>query len=463
MYDLSGAQETELWEELIDRFRYETYALMDIQEKLAKATKRMWQEEWEEHKFALDMGYIGEEEYCSWLADYRDKNFTKWSDEYNTATSELKEYNGKMLEDAEDKLNLFEDRFYTWFNHTVQMGEMSTQAQVQILQGFADEYNAMVSEIVASAEYGADESSKLWNMAYDVRREVEESVYSIEKAEQKSVKSAWEKDKDAWIEIHNTLNDWEEIGDSLVEVYARCIDKQREFFDSGILGWEEYTDGTRKYTLQMYNAVSNEYDKLLTTYALGIKELKTEYSKEVYELKSSWEEDDREESLRDIRKQIKIYKNASTDRGQAYYNSLLEKEKKLEREEELYELETEQSETLDKLWENYRVIEDEKHDILSAVKNYSLTNARSSASILSSARYISDVASGLYDDSVVLGYSSIDLLGDIYAIIKSIGKKIGTSSVYNNNSTVNISGGVSEGYISRIINGTVVSGLGSVM
>ncbi len=467
MYGLNAAREAELWQGLLNKFKYETYALMDIQEKIAKATKRMWQEEWEQHKFALDMGYMGEEEYYSWLEEYRDENFTKWSDEYNAATLELKKYSDKLYNDtyesAKEELNLFEDSFYTWFNHTVEMGEMSMQAQSQILKEFADEYNAMVSDIVASAEFGAEETAKLWEMAYDVRREVDEGVFRVENAQKSSVVSDWEKDKDAWIEIHNTYDDWTKIGDSLVDVYARCIDKQREFFDAGILGWEEYIDGTRNYSLLLYRAVSDEYDELLEKYAQGINTLETQYSKEISELKSGWDNDDREESLQEIRRQIKIYKNAATDAGKSYYESLLEQEKKLEREEELYDLEVEQSETLDKLWENYKVIENEKSKALSAVKNADLASVKNGANILTSTKYISEIASGIYDDSVVLGYSSLDMLGDIYTAVSKIGKKLGSSSVYNNNSTVHISGGVSESYVSRLINGTVVSGLGSVM
>ncbi len=462
MYDLDASQELALWEKLLNKFRYDATAVMDIEENISKATKRMWQEEIENRKFALEMGYISEEEYYSWLADYRDTHFRKWSDEYNAATLELKAYSDSFFDSSEESLDSYESDFKEWLDYCVSTGQMSVDEQIDAWRRFADNYNAMVSNIVATTALGADEIDALWDKAYTVRRTSEKNIYSLSADKNAGTYAQWEKDMLAWVDIHNTYDDWDEIGDSLVGVYDRCIDRQNEFYENGVITWEQWKDGVRKYSLLFYEAVEEEYDSKLDDFADSIDALEEQFDAEIASLRESWEVEDRAADLKDVRAQLAIYKNASTDKGQEYYRQLLEREKQLEREEELYTLEVEQRDILDRLYAEYKLLETDKKKILAGIRNADLTTASHSGDISYSTKEIERLASAMGVDFAAVGYSSLDMLGEIYDVLKAIKKNAQSPAVYNDSRNISIESGLNQSAIATVINGTIVSTLGAV-
>lgn len=451
-YDLSGAQEKAAWDNMRSRFGNDAYALAEINEKAAEATRRMWEEEIEAHKFALEMGYTSEEEYYSWLAQYRDTNFTKWTKQYNEATLELKKYSDSFYDTALKQLDGYEDEFDKWISHSIKMGELNADEQAAAYGRFAENYNALVSQIVATTQLGAEEVNALWSKAYEIRHESEEKIHSIVGGEYER----WLGDMQGWIDLRATYGDWESYGDSLSQTYARAIERVKEFYEAGTISWQECEDKKLEYSLAMYRAAGDEYDAVLDGQAAKISELRDEFAREEEELRTSWEVSDRKEELDEVNALLAIYKNASTEKGKARYNSLLDTKEKLMREQQLYNLEVRNNQALEELEKEYKMMEARKSALLSQLRY-------TGGDISATSSDIRDIARAIGVDYVNSAQSTLEALSGIADILTGISKRMRSTNTYNDNKTVNIAGGMSESAVSRVINGTVVSGLGSVI
>jgi len=222
----------------------------------------------------------------------------------------------------------------------------------------------MVSEIVMTTQLGADEVSSLWDKAYEIRNSSEESIYGITGGKYEK----WQSDMDNWIDIRSTYDDWELYGDSLAKTYARAVGQIEEFYDDGVISWQEREDKKLEYSLKMYRAASDEYDEILSEQQERIDELRDKFREEESDLRSSWEVSDRREDLGEVNRLLSIYKNAGTDSGQEKYKELLRRKEQLEREEELYQLEMENNAIIEKLEAEYRQLESGKSQVLSRLK-----------------------------------------------------------------------------------------------
>lgn len=454
-YDLSAAEEIAAWNKMLERFSYDAAAVIDIQEKLADATKRMWEEAIESQKFALEMGYIGEEEYYSWLAQYRDTNFARWSEQYRDATLELKEYSdslyAEMLGSATEKLSTYEKEFDTWIKHSIEMGELNSDEQIAAYERFANNYNAMVSEIVLTTQLGAEDVKALWDKAYEIRRASEENVYSLTGGAYEK----WESDMQGWFDMRNTYDDWEEYGDSIVEAYSRAIVRQREFYEAGEISWQEYMDNTLRYTLERYSAAENEYDEMLADYRNEINATRSELTEKENALKTSWTVRDRKTDIAELERLIAIYENAATDRGKEKYEELLKEREKLRREEELYRLEVENNAVIEQMEEEYSALEANKKRVLSSLKS-------STANIEYGIDDVRDIANELGVNYSNATESTINMMYEIYDMLTQIRDAARHSSSYTDSRNISISG-ADENTVRAIINGTIISGLGTVI
>jgi len=456
---MSAQQELQEWSRLLNKFRGEANAIMDINKQIADSTKRMWKEMTDSQEFALEMGYISEEEYFSWLAQYRDTNYRKWSEEYNKATLELKKYTDSFYDDALKKLNDYEKEFDTWISHSVKMGELNSDEQIHAFKRFADNYNAMVSEIVMTTQLGADEVSSLWDKAYEIRNSSEESIYGITGGKYEK----WQSDMDNWIDIRSTYDDWELYGDSLAKTYARAVGQIEEFYDDGVISWQEREDKKLEYSLKMYRAASDEYDEILSEQQERIDELRDKFREEESDLRSSWEVSDRREELGEVNRLLSIYKNAGTDSGQEKYKELLRRKEQLEREEELYQLEMENNAIIEKLEAEYRQLESGKSQVLSRLKVQCGEMVGTGVGISVTSKETLELAKELGINYKTSAESTLTSLSEIVGLlgdIKEGSKK--SSNTYNDNKVTHIYQGTSDS-VSTEINGTIVSGMGTVI
>lgn len=341
-----------------------------------------------------------------------------------------------------DELGNATEEYYAFLN------SLSTQEEQDKAESYFNDIQKYQQKIIANTEEIRDLTNDISSMRLDLNSQKFE---------------LWERDFENWTQMHEVYGDWEDVGDSLSQSYARAIERQREFFEAGIIGWQDYHDNVFEYSLEMYKAASDEYDEMLAEQSEYINKMQEEFSKQEEELRTSWEVEDRGADLDEVNRLLAIYDNSVTDTGRQKYKDLLEQKKQLEREEKLYQLQVRNNAVLEQLRTEYDVMEENKKAALSGLR-------MTGDDIASSNAYISDTADDIRSLAAAIGVqysaaadSTLNTLEDIYQLLSSIknvlGIRAGNSQTYNDSRTINVSSGLSENSVRAIINGTVLSGL----
>ncbi len=351
-------------------------------------------------RFDRDMGFISQEDYIGRLISYRDNNFLKWSEEYREVTLEIKEYNDslaeeeqKLREEADESLrDSLEYRLknYTessdrWLEYQVKANDMATDDQIDACYRQIEAYNAMVSQMQASALYSAEEMKKIWDDFYAYRDEKMLEISDLEDERAREPYEKWQKDAQGWLDMRQIYGDWEEYGDSLVQFYERCIERVEEFYRAGAIGWQEYMDETAAYELLLYKATEEEAEQSLSSMKDKISAVKQQLQDEVSDLKASWEAEDRQKEIADVSRRLSWYEGAVTEKGQEKYRELYEELVSLEREEELFRLEEKNSRIITRLEEEYRRAEEGKSEVLASLLQVGETIAADLSGLIAAA------------------------------------------------------------------------------
>ena len=288
-----------------------------------------------------------------------------------------------------------------------------------------------------------------WDTMNEELKEADRSLFKI-LSQGDEVYKAWEKDAQGWKKMRDTFDDWEMYGDSTVAFYKRCIDRISEMYKEGHIAWQKYMDDTMEYQLKLYKASEADFDSVLKSMSEYINELSKKYKKEEESLKEKWNVEDRQERLSELSGQINIYRNAVTEKGKTKYKALLDEEKKLRREEEMYDLQKAHSATIDKLSEQYTIAERNKDTVLKGIQ-YAGMN-------------IADIEklTGIKFD--LFGSKTENLLQQLITAVNNSARAISMSggSSYTDNRNIKIATGMNSNEVWAVINGTVIEGLGSV-
>lgn len=287
-----------------------------------------------------------------------------------------------------------------------------------------------------------------WDTMNEDMQDVSRSLFKIQ-SKGDEVYSNWKQSAENWKTIRDTYGDWEQYGDSAVQFYERCIERISEMYSEGHISWQKYMDETMAYELAQFNAKSRELENIFSAMSSYVNELQEKYKREESALKESWTAEDRTDRLWEVNAQLAIYKNAVTERGKDKYKSLLEEQKQLTREEHLYNLQKENNAVISSLEEQYNRAEANKGKLLNAINS---SNAD-----------LSDIAASISVDFTAFGSQTETLLNQLIAEVRNAARNIGNSSTYNDSRSISIATGVNAAEVKRIINGTYVSGLGSVM
>ena len=298
-----------------------------------------------------------------------------------------------------DELGNATEEYYAFLN------SLSTQEEQDKAESYFNDIQKYQQKIIANTEEIRDLTNDISSMRLDLNSQKFE---------------LWERDFENWTQMHEVYGDWEDVGDSLSQSYARAIERQREFFEAGIIGWQDYHDNVFEYSLEMYKAVSDEYDEMLAEQSEYINKMQDEFSKQEEELRTSWEVEDRGADLDEVNRLLAIYDNSVTDTGRQKYKDLLEQKKQLEREEKLYQLQVRNNAVLEQLRAEYDVMEENKKAALSGLR-------MTGDDIASSNAYISDTADDIRSLAAAIGVqysavadSTLNTLEDIYQLLGSI-------------------------------------------
>ncbi len=317
-HDMSPAEELKWWNDLMVKFSYDSEAVKEIQEEIFSAQQKIWKAEKKQSSEAL--------------SDYKKRS------------------------DA-------------WIKYQTEVGSMGLDGQIESYKRQIENYNAMVSQMVESTAYSADEIKEIWEDFYDYKSGVDLKIGKLENQKNYAVYQKWQSDAKNWKNIRDTYDDWYEAGDSPVKFYERSIERIQQMYDGGFVGWQEYRDDTMYAQLDLYTAKMDQVDELLNRQKNYISNLKQKFSNEENALSEKWETQDRKASRAEITHQLAIYRNAVTQRGVDKYNSLQDELKKLNREEEMYNLQKTHTEKITQLEESYELVEANKKYLLAAIEN----------------------------------------------------------------------------------------------
>ncbi|MDO5398216.1 MAG: phage tail tape measure protein [bacterium] len=388
--------------------------------------------------------YIKNRTFNNDWADYGDDP-TAAFDRYRERQNDLAAASEQTWQEAGENIhnfgeNLFDGRVeqsLKWLEHERKYNNMSTEDYIAGLQRIQDYTKAYYEQEIIDLEKCRASMTEIDEKYLDSVKEMQEEA----KAANDEKYSAWEKSKDNWIKIHNTYDDWDEIGDSLSQVYARSIKQQDEFLKKGVIDWQTAQDNKLEYSLEMYSAVSDEYDEILRKQSDEISKMREKFSADESALRTSWDVSDRAADLDEVNKLLGIYKNAVTDGGQQKYKDLLKQKEQLDRDEQLYQLQVKNNAVLDKMQAEYDMMEENKKNVLDKLKLY----GREAADCTVEIERISEDSYSLAKE-IGLEYASMSnvthsYLADMCSLLSGIKKALGGGkNVYNDNRQISIRG-----------------------
>ena len=331
---VSPTEELNAWQELMNKFSYDSNAVREIEEEI----------------FAAEQKIIA-------LQESKKAN--------DTALSDYKKHS-----DA-------------WIKYQTEVNDMGVDGQIEAYQRQLYNYNAMVSEMAASTDYTAEEMKAIWDDFYEYKAGVDLKIGKLENEKNHAVYEKWQSDAKNWKMIRDTYGDWEESGDSKIKFYERSLDRIREMYEGKNIGWQEYRDDSMMGTLNLYKAKMEGVDNILASQKQYIRDTKTRFSDEENALREKWTVSDRKADKSEVSEQLSLYKGAVTERGKERYKSLQDEMKKIKREEEMYALQKKHTQIVTDLENNYAKIEDNKNYLLSVIEKSGLNLE----GIVSGARY----------------------------------------------------------------------------
>ena len=276
-----------------------------------------------------------------------------------------------------------------------------------------------------------------WDTMNEEIQAADRELFKIQSAGDE-VYSKWKNDADGWKNLRDTYGDWEKYGDSIVQFYNRCIEKVAQLYKEGHISWQKYSDETMNYEMKLFEAESVSMDNILAQMSEHIKNKQKLFKDEEQSLKDSWSVSDRDDRLYELKSELAVYKNAVTEKGKDKYRSLLDEQKKLRREEELYNLQQKNNAVLEKLQAQYDAAEKNKDNILNKITS---TN-----------NDLKNIADDFNIDFSQFGKKTEQLLEQLIYEVRSAASKANTNT-YNDSRKISISTAVSGTLLDRYING----------
>ncbi len=496
--NVSASEALKHWDAMLEKFKNDAEVVKEIQEEIVASTKALWNEELDAMQFSLDMGWISQEEYYEKLWKYRDEHFEVGTEEWKDATLKLHEWDEQQrqndLDNLKDYLDMgwitqeeyyerlwqyrdanFEAGSEEWVNLTKELqnynkellrnanaeseawvrntnyldsweaqGDSMLEAYVRfrdrnlqaVQEGVPTEQEAysdnfsfmetMLEDRLDTAMSAMDREARVWGLSSDAQlaeinklrdeysaffdslgtltddqlvlkmkidAQLEDETFDVIG---KKI-SKWEQSAALYMRESQTLGwDWKNKGDSEAAYYLRMQRTYQELLDDGGLNAEmreEYRTKRREAELDAYAAASTQFDEMLSQKMDEINEMRTTLSDKVSNLREKWSTEDRQEDIRDVKEQLSIYENAVTKEGREEYERLQEQLKQLERDEQIFQMEKDNNRIIAQMERAYAKLEDDKskqiEDILSNASAFNSTMESNVPDILKEASDVS--------------------------------------------------------------------------
>lgn len=410
---VSVSEELQKWLEFSAKFKDNQQDVRDIQEKIYDLTCRQNDEanemskSWMAERAALndwsDFGDSALEAYArvdkrnyqavqdmkqTW-ADYREvmkdlgmDMYDDWSNQANKQLEQQRKYNhmstDAYIAELDKQLEQLEE-FYRWGAISRQQYEegrqdlenKKTDAKLEKLAKGNDESIAWIKQRTYFNDWGAYGDDPI--AAYDrVKQRNLDAFNNGEIDYDQYVKYNSEAGSELFSGRFNQSKNWldEQVKyfGMNEQDYLAGLDRMQkytdEYYAAGIISHEEYNEACMEIDHSRYDEVSKLYDDQLSKAQNGINELRDQYSNQLNELRNTWSQADRMTDISETAEKLGIFRGAVTARGQKQYKEYQDQLKQLERDEELYQLEISQNETIKAMEEQYKRMEEKKADML---------------------------------------------------------------------------------------------------
>lgn len=448
---VTTSQELEKWVELSNQFKDNAKDIADIEEQIYSLTKKQNEE--------LNESSIEYLELRTAMNDWEDVNDYPISayrriSERNAAELEAgrltwDEY-ADVMKDAGN--TLYEGRIEQsrkWLEHEREYNDMSISDYIEGLRRM----QAYTQEFFEQGIIGAQEYRDSWT-------EINEDIFDASKEQNQEIVDSYFESADNYKKIRDAFNDWDDVGDSEIRYYTARLANVEKLYRDSVIGWQDYMDMSMDEYLNLYQATEADFDKKLEEYQDFISDTESKYRDEEQALRDSWTVEDRGTDLNEVNRLLGIYENAATEQGREKYQELLDQKKQLEREEELYQLQQDNNASLEALEAEYSEMEATKEKTLKAMRTDQFNIFKEAENIAVDTSNIEELAS-LAANTMLVSAGSVENV--LYQILNQIRNMTFSQSTYNDGRTFSISSGMSENEARRLLNGTIVSGLGSVI
>lgn len=445
------SQELEKWVELSAQFTDNIKDAEDIEEEIYKLTRDRNEElndesmKYIELRTAMnDWADVGDDPIAA-FGRIRDRNLAELEAERLT----WEEYSEIMAEAGSALYEGRLDQSYDWLEHQREYNDMSL-----------DDYLAGLDRMKAYTQEYLDQGLIDYKTFRENMTDIDEEYYDTVKERNQEIVDAYFESADAYKEVRDTFDDWEDVGDSETRYYAARLANIEKLFRNGYMDPEEYYDRSREEYLNLYKAVEDQQQEMLDDFRDNISEIEEQFRDEEQALRDSWDVEDRGTDLNEVNRLLGIYENAATDQGRQKYKDLLEQKKELEREEQLYRLEQDNNARLAELEEEYDRMEVRKAEMLKNMRTDTFNIFAQAETIAEDTSNMAELAGTLADAAV---RSADEQTGVLYQILGALQGLRVNQTTYQDGRRITISKGLTESAAERLINGTIVTGMGTVM
>lgn len=357
-----AASEYLAWiETMRERYAYDLEVMEELDELFADATKDHWEEWLETLEEQLDDGEIAFAEFYEQVQAYRDENIPKEAEAYQAYTESMEHAAREMYEDRKEAS-------YDWLEHEERYNKLSADdyiAGLKRIEAYTEEYYAQgLISYEKYAESIADINDEIW-----------------EKQEEKA--EAWRADADFYFRQSEVFGwDWLHE-DSPLEYWNRVLEQEQKIAADTDLSLNDRQTALRKADearLEIYQAKNEELEDAMQSYREEIDKMREELDEKVQKLRDSWEVEDRKTDMTELQRQMKLYENAVTKEGKEKYRSLSEEYTRLEREEQIYQMEQENEAYLAAMEDTYAKMETEKEETMQRLRDELTAGFRDSLS-----------------------------------------------------------------------------------
>ena len=356
---MSVEEQLSWWQEALNTYSYDYYAVMECEENIYELSRKLV-----ENVNDLSELYISQRNHIN--------DWESFGDSAVSAFERFKESNRSFAEEG----------IISWgeyYSNVSSLGEKMYAERVQqsrewLSQQYKyndlsiDDYIAGLERMTRYTEEYYDAGIISYSTFLDGKRRLSNVRAELTDLKNERIYKSWQSSASGYMEQREVYDDWEKYEDSEVQFYERCIERQREFFEQGIIDWDTYNRAVIGYSMDLYKAKYNEFeeiiDGILSEQQNYIALVEKQFDKEISEYDSEWKIMNFRKDIAEANAMERIYRNAVTQKGKHRYNEYVERIDELGYEQTMYMKNLEKEQQIAALKEQYAITEKEKTQIL---------------------------------------------------------------------------------------------------